>query len=370
MGDGTGHGNYIVKKKDVSYQGFAGTSARSRIESHVSAALDLFTELCAIPVRLGTSVRSPIASPSSCALWASRSRRTTPGRGSTPTRESPVPGCRRRMDGGTPIFLCAHLDTVPPQGRARAGRLRTASSATRAGTILGADNKSAVVAMLEAARRIVAERRPHARRRAAVHSKEEVGLLGAGAFDIRQLEAELGFVYDQAAPIGEVDHGRAATARRCSSASTAGPHTRAWSRRRAAPRSPPLRAPSRTSGSDGSTTRRPRTSGMITGGSARSIVPEWCELEAEARSHDARKLADLVQEMLDTFALRGERRRSARSRPRSARPTRATASSDERSDRPARGRPRSSAAATSSCPTLTGGGADANVFNTQRACPA
>ena len=42
--------------------------------------------------------------------------------------------------------------------------------------------------------------------------------------------------------------------------------------------------------------------GTITGGSARNIIPEWCELEAEARSHDARKLADLVQEMLDTFA--------------------------------------------------------------------
>ena len=42
--------------------------------------------------------------------------------------------------------------------------------------------------------------------------------------------------------------------------------------------------------------------GLISGGSARNIIPEWCELEAEARSHDARKLADLVQEMLDTFA--------------------------------------------------------------------
>ena len=42
--------------------------------------------------------------------------------------------------------------------------------------------------------------------------------------------------------------------------------------------------------------------GMISGGNARNIVPEWCVLEAEARSHDERKLADLVQEMLDTFA--------------------------------------------------------------------
>ena len=42
--------------------------------------------------------------------------------------------------------------------------------------------------------------------------------------------------------------------------------------------------------------------GLITGGSARNIIPEWCTLEAEARSHDAGKLADVVQEMLDAFA--------------------------------------------------------------------
>jgi tripeptide aminopeptidase len=44
--------------------------------------------------------------------------------------------------------------------------------------------------------------------------------------------------------------------------------------------------------------------GLIEGGTAGNIVPEWCTFVAEARSHDERKLADLVQEMLDaiTFA--------------------------------------------------------------------
>ena len=54
---------------------------------------------------------------------------------------------------GTPLFLCAHLDTVPPDGPDRAGRSRTGSSATPRGTILGADNKAAVAAMLEAVAR-------------------------------------------------------------------------------------------------------------------------------------------------------------------------------------------------------------------------
>jgi tripeptide aminopeptidase len=42
--------------------------------------------------------------------------------------------------------------------------------------------------------------------------------------------------------------------------------------------------------------------GLIQGGSAGNIIPEWCTLGAEARSHDERKLGELVQEMVDAFA--------------------------------------------------------------------
>jgi tripeptide aminopeptidase len=42
--------------------------------------------------------------------------------------------------------------------------------------------------------------------------------------------------------------------------------------------------------------------GEIRGGTARNIVPDRCVVTAEARSQNDRKLADLVQEMLDSFA--------------------------------------------------------------------
>src|SRR5207237_943537 len=71
-------------------------------------------------------------------------------------------------------------------------------------TILGADNKAAVAAMLDATRRVVEEGRPHAGLELVFTPKEEVGLLGAAAFDHERLAARLGYVYDQAAPIGEV----------------------------------------------------------------------------------------------------------------------------------------------------------------------
>src|ERR1043166_4217987 len=106
-------------------------------------------------------------------------------------------------DGGNPIFLCAHLDTVPPEGPIepviKDGVVRNA-----AGTILGADNKSAAASMLEGVRRVLAENRPHGGIELLFTPKEEVGLLGAAAFDHERLHAALGYVYDQAAPIGDV----------------------------------------------------------------------------------------------------------------------------------------------------------------------
>src|SRR5919201_5293147 len=64
-------------------------------------------------------------------------------------------------DGGTPIFLCAHLDTVPPEGALEPavedGVVRNAG-----GTILGADDKAAVAVMVETARRLLEGARPHA----------------------------------------------------------------------------------------------------------------------------------------------------------------------------------------------------------------
>ncbi len=104
---------------------------------------------------------------------------------------------------GEPLLLCAHLDTVPPTAAIEPvvedGVVRNA-----AGTILGADNKAAVAAMLEAIRVILAERRPHAGIELLFTPKEEVGLVGAYAFDHTRLRARTGYVYDQAAPIGVV----------------------------------------------------------------------------------------------------------------------------------------------------------------------
>jgi tripeptide aminopeptidase len=203
---------------------------------------------------------------------------------------------------GEPLFLCAHLDTVPPTDAIEPvvddGVVRNVRP-----TILGSDNKAAVAAMLDATRRVLAENRPHAGIELLFTAKEEVGLLGAAAFDHTRLRARTGYVYDQAAPIGEVIlgapyalalevtfHGRAS-------------HSGMFPEegRSAIAAAARAIAEMRLGRVDDESTANV---GQISGGTAQNIVPEWCTFLGEARSHDEQKLADLIQEMQDavTFA--------------------------------------------------------------------
>jgi tripeptide aminopeptidase len=202
--------------------------------------------------------------------------------------------------GGVPLFLCAHLDTVPPEGEIEPV-LEDGTVRNGAGTILRADNKSAVAAMLDATRRVVEERRPHAGLELLFTPKEEVGLQGAAAFDHERLRARVGYVYDQAAPIGEVvlgaPYAESIQARFHGRASHSGMYPEEG--RSAIAAAARAIADLRLGRVDEDSTANV---GLIHGGTAANIVPEWCSFVAEARSHDERMLAELVQEMLDAIA--------------------------------------------------------------------
>jgi tripeptide aminopeptidase len=203
-------------------------------------------------------------------------------------------------EDGTPIFLCAHTDTVPLDGRLEPvvdqGVVRNAG-----GTILGADNKSAIAVMLESVRRVVREGRAHAGIELVITPKEEVGLQGAGAFDHTRLVARTGFVYDQAAPIGEVvlgsPHARTLDLRFHGRAAHAGMAPEEG--RSAIAAAAKAIADFRLGRIDEETSANV---GLFSGGTGRNVVPEWSSFEAEVRSHDERKANDLVREMLESAA--------------------------------------------------------------------
>ena len=323
-----------------------------------SPALELFLELAALP--------SPPGEERAVADAVLRYLRDL---GLTPDEDACGPEIGSTMGNiyvrleptaaGTPLFFCAHLDTVPPSGPLEPvvedGVVRNAG-----GTILGADDKSAVVQILDGVRRVLAENRPHAGIELVFTPKEEVGLIGAYAFDHDRLRADLGYVYDQAAPPGEIIlgapwseamevrfHGRAA-------------HSGMFPEegRSAVQAAAKAIADLRLGRVDEETTANV---GVISGGTAGNIIPEWCTFLAEARSQSETKLHALVQEMIDAFSFAA---------------TAADCEVETQVRKSYRGYTfkrdddvvRLAATALAACgyePTyaMSGGGADANVFN-------
>ena len=266
-----------------------------------SRVVDLFLELCAIPSPSGEE--RAVADRVTRELGAIGLEWDEDDCGPTIGSTAGNVLCRlpRKSDAGTPIFLCAHFDTVPLAGDLEPvvgedGIVRNAG-----GTILGADNKSALAVMIEAARRIVEEGRPHAGVELLFTPMEEIGLVGADAFDAERLEARIGYVYDQAAPIGDVVTG-SPTAQELEltfvgRAAHAGMYPEEGrsaivAAARAIADMPLGRIDEVTSANVG----------LVRGGTARNVVAERCTLEAEVRSHDDGRVTEVVQQIVDAAA--------------------------------------------------------------------
>jgi tripeptide aminopeptidase len=330
-------------------------------ESLRSRFLDLFLELCAIP--------SPSTKERAVAdrvaevlteLGLAWEEDDAAGRlggdtGNIYCRIPPTNGA-----GGTPIFLCAHTDTVPPETAIEPVVGEDGVVRNAAGTILGSDNKAAVVVMLEAARRVLEEERDHAGIELLFTPQEEVSLRGADAFDHTRFVASTGYVYDQGAPIGEIvlgsPHARLLDFRFHGAAAHAGMHPEDG--RSAIAAASRAIADFRLGRIDEETSANV---GVISGGTARNVVPEWCSFTAEVRSHDERKAIDLAREMIESAAFAASLVDCAvESEVRPSFPGYRFRESDEPVRLAAAALER---AGYTPSYALSGGGADANVFN-------
>jgi tripeptide aminopeptidase len=128
-----------------------------------------------------------------------------------------------------------------------------------------------------------------------------VSLRGADAFDHGRLRATTGYVYDQGAPIGEIvlgsPHGRLLDFRFHGTAAHAGMYPEDG--RSAIAAASRAIADFRLGRVDEETSANV---GVISGGTARNVVPEWCSFTAEVRSQDERKAVALTREMLESAA--------------------------------------------------------------------
>ena len=201
---------------------------------------------------------------------------------------------------GTPLALCAHLDTVPLD---RAPTVIVEDGVVRSDgqTILGADDKAAVAALLLVVRDLALEA-PAADLEVVFTAGEEIGLQGAKALAPDALRAAAVFVLDSEGAPGTV----------ITSAPTLSVVNAAFRGLAAHAgiepengRSAVLAAARAVAGMrlgrlDHETTANV---GLIAGGSAVNVVPGRCEVRGEVRSRDEAKLAAQLEQILEALAL-------------------------------------------------------------------
>lgn len=193
------------------------------------------------------------------------------------------------------VMFCAHLDTVPHQGPIevveRDGKFRSAGE-----TILGADNKAAVVVLVELVARAMAERPPIGIELLLTPAEED-GLRGAHAFDLAGLEAPFGYVLDHATPIGELIE--AAPTYKRFAAEFTGLEAHAGIRPEAGHSAIEAAAAAIAAMElgrlDAETTANV---GLLEGGSALNVVAGSCRIEGEVRSIDPSRVHEVLDELI------------------------------------------------------------------------
>ncbi len=194
------------------------------------------------------------------------------------------------------VMFCAHLDTVPHQGLVEVvddeGVFRS-----RGETILGADNKAAVAVFMELVARYAAAPAPVGIE-LVLTVAEEQGLRGAKAFDTSVLRSRTGFVLDHAGPVGEVIV--ATPTQQKIVADFIGVEAHAGIR--------PEDGSSAIAAASAAIARMElgrldeqttANVGLIKGGSSGNVVPGHCWLQAEARSRDAARAAEVAGQISD-----------------------------------------------------------------------
>jgi tripeptide aminopeptidase len=212
-----------------------------------------------------------------------------------------------RVPGNAPgqeLLFAAHMDTVEP-GDGIVAEVAGDIIRSQGQTILGADDKAAIAAIIEALDVLAENRLPHPALEILFTVGEEQGLKGAKAFDFSVLQSKVGFVLDAGGAPGciviqspcqyEIEYevyGRSAHAGIRPEAGINAIHVAA----QALAAMPCGRI-------DHDTTCN---FGIIKGGQARNIVAEYCGVRGEARSLSRSKLDELTAHLTGTFRSRVE----------------------------------------------------------------
>jgi tripeptide aminopeptidase len=208
---------------------------------------------------------------------------------------------------GDPLMLSAHMDTVEPAEGVRP-LLKDGVFTSAGDTVLGADDKAGIAEIIEALEVVREQGISHPTLEIVITVCEEIGLVGAKELDPKVLTARRGYGLDTSgvdllihrAPcanqmrfevVGRESHAGIAPEKGISAIEVVS---------RAIAAMPLGRIDEETTANVGT----------VHGGQATNIVAKRVVVEAEARSHDAEKLARQTEQMLACFeeaARRSER---------------------------------------------------------------
>ncbi len=206
-----------------------------------------------------------------------------------------------RFKGNTdaePIFLSGHMDTVVP-GKGVKVQFEDGVFTSDGTTILGSDDKSALAIILEVMDVIREKDLPCPPVELVFTVCEEIGLMGAKNLDLSLIKSKFGYILDSTDTEGIVTRAPSAnkiTARVYGKAAHAG----------AAPEKgiSAIYAASKAIAKMELGRIDPETTcnlGVISGGMATNIIPEYVEIHGEARSHDTAMLDKVTRNIVSIF---------------------------------------------------------------------
>ncbi|MBI2842629.1 MAG: M20/M25/M40 family metallo-hydrolase [Armatimonadetes bacterium] len=205
-----------------------------------------------------------------------------------------------RLEKGLRLFLSAHMDTVEPTEGIEPVVTEDGIIRSNGRTILGADDKAGVAAILEAARVVVEKDVPFHSLQIVFSIAEEIGIMGAKEVSASDISADAGYVFDTEKPVAGVvvsapSHENLLV-KVFGKAAHAGIHPEDGTNAIIA--ASKAIADMKLGRIDEETTANV---GVINGGKARNIVPDEVEVLAEARSRNEAKLAAQVEHMVRLF---------------------------------------------------------------------
>lgn len=197
------------------------------------------------------------------------------------------------------IFFSAHFDTVEPT-KGLEIELRNGVYCSASDTILGADDKAGMAPAIEAVHAIAEAEVPRGDIYLIFSCAEEIGLVGAFACGIQDLDVDFGYVFDTGPPVGSfvnlVGHHDKLDVRVIGKSAHAGKHPEEGIN--AIHVASVAMANMKIGRIDEETTSNV---GIISGGTARNVVPAEARLMCEARSFSKQKLDAQTRHMKERF---------------------------------------------------------------------